>query len=1165
MTAAVPDLTTEQSLAISTRTVSVALSAGAGCGKTFVLTERYLSYFGPGNLQPAELGRLVAITFTDRAAREMRDRIRKKCFDRLLAASEAADADYWTALLRGLDGARVSTIHSFCGALLRTHAVEAGVDPRFAVLDQTQADALLGELLDDLLRALLADQDEDTLGLIVQFSLDRVRQMLRSLVRRGDAEEFARWLECQPAEQVEIWREYHRQVAVPAVLGRIGRSADARAILSVLADNIPSHPTMQQRRLALLAELTVLRDEPATIADPTAALETIRENAKVQGGGTKKNWDSEDAYDTFKCAAERLRKLIDTQAKVLTFDSAAALPAAVAGQKLLRLATRLATAYVERKQALGMLDYDDLLSRARRLLCDPDHGDLRQQLSAGMELLLVDEFQDTDPTQVELVSALCGEHLQAGKLFFVGDHKQSIYRFRGADPSVFHQLRARTPAAGQLPLTLNFRSQPAILNFVNMLFRHELGDNYEPLRAHRPQVSPLPAIELLWAPSPAGQKENKDAQREREADWIARRLKGMLDRRESIVWDAAAASAGEPATRPLELGDIAILFRALSDVQYYEAALRKYGLDYYLVGGHAFYAQQEIFDVTNLLKSLSSTADSVSLAGVLRSPMFALTDETLLWLAQHAGGLCAGVFASNLPEQLDEAQRQRVRAAAHTISELRERKDRLPIADLINLALARTGYDAVLLTEFMGERKLANLRKLIAQARSFDRAGVLSLADFINQLSDFVIEQPDEALAATHPEATNVVRLMSIHQSKGLEFPLVVVPDLNRAGNPPGSSVAYTSALGPLVKLPDDDSDDKTKKTIGGFELHATVAADEDAAERNRLLYVATTRAADYLILSSGIEDFRKLPGKWMQLLARHIDLQTGRISDCDRDMADACPIRVTMEEPQLDSAKTHAHARRDLGELVSKTQQLSATGHGQIAPLAERVAVDESARRQYSFSRLSGALHRESIVEAGGYADAEGSARPRIDPLGLGTLVHAVLEHVPLDELQQGGGAAVEAAVARHAREHAAWPLEAAAATEMLRRFQATDLARRIAKAKASYSELEFMLAWPPDAPTEGGIYLSGYIDRLWQDAGGWHVVDFKTNQVTAANLTETAAKYELQMLVYGLAVEKIFGVAPASLTLHFLRTGQEHVFVWDGTARRRVAELIGGGVASG
>ena len=277
-----------------------------------------------------------------------------------------------------------------------------------------------------------------------------------------------------------------------------------------------------------------------------------------------------------------------------------------------------------------------------------------------------------------------------------------------------------------------------------------------------------------------------------------------------------------------------MLFRALTHVEYYEEALQRYGIDYYLVGGHAFYAQQEVFDLLNLLRTLESPSDGVSLAGVLRSPMFSIHDETLLWLSLHRNGLAGGLLDGELPEELDGQQRRRAEFAARTLRELRAMKDRLPIAPLIQEALHRTGYDALLLTEFLGERKLANLHKLIEQARTFDLAGIFTLSDFITQLSEFVARQPDEPLAATHPESHDVVKLMTIHQAKGLEFPVTIVPNVAWSRRGPSPGVAFTPRLGPMVK---------ENGATSGYDLYLLAAEEEEAAELGRLLYVATTRA----------------------------------------------------------------------------------------------------------------------------------------------------------------------------------------------------------------------------------------------------------------------------------------------------------------------------------
>ena len=256
----------------------------------------------------------------------------------------------------------------------------------------------------------------------------------------------------------------------------------------------------------------------------------------------------------------------------------------------------------------------------------------------------------------------------------------------------------------------------------------------------------------------------------------------------------------------------------------------------------------------NLLRAVASTADEVSLAGVLRSPFFALADESLFWLADSAGSLNAGLLADPPPSQLAPEEAAKVTAAAATISHLRSIKDRVPIAALLNAALDRTGYDAILLAEFLGERKLANLNKLVERARVADQNGATDLDGFITQLSQFVAREPKESLAATLPEAANIIRLMTIHHAKGLEFPFVVVPDLDRQPLLRSPSAALHPELGPLVPQPPDDDNDKITT---GMTLYAALERREELEERKRMLYVACTRAADYLMLSTSLEASR--------------------------------------------------------------------------------------------------------------------------------------------------------------------------------------------------------------------------------------------------------------------------------------------------------------------
>ena len=334
-------------------------------------------------------------------------------------------------------------------------------------------------------------------------------------------------------------------------------------------------------------------------------------------------------------------------------------------------------------------------------------------------------------------------------------------------------------------------------------------------------------------------------------------------------------------------------------------------------------------------------------------------------------------------------------------------KDRVPIAQLLQEALARTGYDAVLLAEFLGQRKLANLRKLIDQARSFDESGIFTLDDFITQLSQFIARQPDEPLAATHPETVDVVRLMSIHQAKGLEFPVVVVADLDRPRRGPMERVAFTPQLGPMVK-------DPRGQAVGGYDLYRLSESDEEQAELVRLLYVATTRAADYLILSAGLAAPESAKGPWTELLYRHFDPLTGLARDERAQRVagegDHADCRRWPGSPWARGAARHRAADPSRRRSRWPPQEADA-----VPKYLAAVPPDAAGRREYSFSRLSGGLHAHAAATPDAAdEDDEPGGRATLDPLGLGTLVHAVLAEIDLARPDDAA-----ALVRRHALRH--------------------------------------------------------------------------------------------------------------------------------------------------
>jgi ATP-dependent helicase/nuclease subunit A len=1353
-----PRFTEQQAAAIETRGVSIALSAGAGCGKTFVLTQRFLKGLEPGD-DSAELHSLVAITFTDKAAREMRDRIRSACNQRLQQC-ESDEVEHWLTILRGLDSARVSTIHSFCTSLLRSQAVEAGLDPRFAVLEPALADTLLRNTAQETLHKLLEHDDADAAAFVLQFGLERSRELLRTLAKQRFQIDFAKFdsvfqdderrgdsspvpsppssgervrvrrpggddapqpqqsssLSLKKVEQVAgsddvrpphpnplplkaggegtgkgnspisaaealaaAWRSLWEREFVPKLIAEFRAGSHMLRTFELLRDNVTTAPQMKERRLVLLEWL-----EPNTPWKLTVpSLEVIVENARVQGS-TAKHWSGPEVYEAVKNGLTEVREGAKKLLDLLPINEDDLQLAAEFSCRALRLARQTSAAYEAAKQAQGLLDFDDLLLQARDLL--RDNLEVRQRVAAGIRLLMVDEFQDTDPVQAEVVRLLCGETLTRGRLFLVGDAKQSIYRFRRADPGVFSKLREEIPQPGRLPLTVNFRSQPAVLNFVNHLFAAAMGEAYEALSPFEPiQRSPTPTIEFLFATFDAdgadahsplsGGRESPDSSmvtvtdsadaknrgadaprsevddshtkvtaaelRSREADWIARRCAELLA--DPMPRIRKKVATGQITLRRVESGDIVILFRALSNVQEYEAALRHYGLDYYLVGGKAFFTQQEVFDLLNLCRYLDDPDDLIGLVGILRSPFFNLSDDAIqaisaslatLFLSggrEFPGSSHQSPQPSNSPKNrgtqvlrselksaeelvafLPEEQQRRIGFAREVLVELRSIKDRTPLSKLLTCAVERTGYDAALLTEHLGSRKVANLRKLIEMAREFDQGELFTLKDFVERLQTSVLEETDEEFATTLPETGNVIRLMSIHQAKGLEFPLVVVADIDRKGPPRGRSAVLHPDFGALVKLPDMFGESHENL---GLKIFGLLEKEADAEETIRLFYVACTRAADYLILSAGIEPDAKRNSPWLELVESRFDLRTG-LPKTDALLGSSTAATAGRETipdilahkrpPVAKPVARDAERQVPLSELTDlilfaePTEPPASARHwprdtSDLPPLSVTRLEEIDAQLVGQVSYLPDS--NRSMTQAGKKLASQDDEAVPVDPdqaTALGTLVHAVLEQINFG--QPANWPTLLEAIARTSKDQVSDDALSSARL-MLANLLASPLAKELASAKSLHREVEFVLRVPasssvlvPSPPSSGervrvrgpngdgtlplesssfsdsqpltiphqpppespphpnplppkagdeGTRIVGKIDLLYEDAhGGWHILDYKTNNIAAdASDEKIVAPYELQLGVYAHAVEQWFGEPPCEVSLVMLR----------------------------
>ena len=933
-----PDLHEQQRAAVTRRSGSVALSAGAGCGKTTVLIARFLEELDPARRSepgPRGLPSVVAITFTDKATREMTARVRQGVAGRLADAATPADRAHWRDVLRRLDTARVHTIHGFCTDLLRANAAEAGLDPGFRVVQGTEAIDLRHEAVDAALKAALAvdpgDEDEDPDAplppreLIARCGLDALRDVLRRLT----LDDLSEWEDRPVAALAEQRAAAWAAECFAPLRDELLAGTDLPLVAQLLAANVDRDAKWADNRHALL---DLCRSLPGLAAagpgELRGPLSDAAELCKLPQLGTgKKGWREGD-YDEFKPALVGFRDAVGAVVKAIGEEDLDFHAPARVALGVLPLARDAAERYARAKRDGARLDFPDLLRKAAALL---DRDAIRDRAAGSIRLLMVDEFQDTDPVQAAIVRRLAlldGPHPDPGRLFLVGDAKQSIYRFRGADPGVFAAVRRELPDEAHLPLTRNYRSRPEILRFVNALFGPAMGADYEPLEPPPLAATEggVPTVEFLLPtlPNPEGvPKPKAEKLRTAEAKWVAARVRALVDSGEPVVREK-----GE--VRPANPGDVCLLFRALTDVRLYEDALREVGLDCDLAGGRSFFAAQEVQDLVHLLLWLDDPDDTLSLAGVLRSPLCGLSDDTLFTLcdrdaqgadAPRSPGSHAPLTAAILGDAAVPAGRIAGRSArprpADVLRELAALRDRVGAGELVERAVERTGYDGAVLLEFLGERKLANLRKLLRMAADADAAGAGGLRGFAAQLLESVKRTEKEAEAVTLVRDPSVVTLMTVHAAKGLEFPVVVACDLDRGANGVRVEGVLDPELGPIVPMP----------APGGVRLPDPAAdlwkrreAAAEEAETVRVFYVAATRAADRLILSSARVEGAEPTGVPLKTLAAAFDLDTGEAVAPSDDPLFAPPaVFVHREKPSRDGQIEVPPPRRDAAGAVGR------------------------------------------------------------------------------------------------------------------------------------------------------------------------------------------------------------------------------------------------------
>jgi ATP-dependent exoDNAse (exonuclease V) beta subunit len=1143
---------------------TLVVEAAAGTGKTTMLVARIIACLRAGL---AELDHVVAVTFTEKAAGEMKLRLRagleKARNDPATTAAELAHLD---RALAHLEVARIGTIHSLCSDLLREFPVEARVDPLFEVAPEEEAERLFEGCFEAWFQETLRRPTEGVRRILRRRARGRDRLGPREALRE------AAWRLVGHRDFTRPWRRepFDRTAAIDALLVDLVALADLAAQTDELGDEYLGKVFDPVRRF--VAELTLrervrARDHDGLEADLLELSRARPWGWRLGGGGRGPRAELAARRDA---ARAHLGAVLDRAGADL---------AACLHEELRPLAEK----YAQRKARAGKLDFLDLLLRARDLV---RHGQaVRAELQGRFTRIFVDEFQDTDPLQAEILLLLaaddpaCGAYLDVrpapGKLFVVGDPKQSIYRFRRADVGLYEAIKERLVARGAslLYLTRSYRSAPAIQDTVNAAFSRVMNGSgqarYVALEHHREALPDQPAVVVLPVPRPYGDwgKVTDFAIRHSLPDAVGAFVDWLVN---ESGW--TVTERDDPEKRvPIGARHVCLLFKRFQgygdDVtRAYVRALEARRVPHVLVGGRSFHDREEVQAVQSALQAIEWPDDELCVYATLRGPFFALGDDALLAYRDATGdGAHLGPLhplhpmgaTAPLPAD-DDGSVASVAEALAILRRLHLGRNRRPIADTLARLLAATRAHAGIAIWPTGEQALANVLRVMDLARRFEAQGATSFRAFVDWL-DAGAEGGSANEAPVVEEGTEGVRIMTVHRAKGLEFPVVILAD-------PTAPVSYAQ---PTRHVEPDGG--LWAEALAGcvpveLEEHRDEVLARDREEGLRLAYVAATRARDLLVVPAvGDEPFegwlgvldpvvypeprqRRRPQRAPGCPPFGDDSVLERPPRVERDAQGSVapglhqppgggPAVVWWDPAALGLGKEPEGGLRQQRILAADTSNV-VTEEGVLAHRAwaeaRAAALERGAVRSQWVRTVTEIVEKVTEPAPAAWRTREadpGAAELAVElldtgvdragrPRGkrFGTLVHAVLAAIDLD----AGAAAIEAVARAEGRLAGAGADEVAAAAVAAQTALRHPLMRRAAEsARRGECRRETQVV----LPGSGGELIEGVVDLAFRESGpagaAWVVVDFKTD----AEIAGRKARYETQVLLYVEAIRAATG----------------------------------------
>ena len=1111
------EYTDEQKQAIMDLENDIILGAGAGSGKTRVLVSRFINLL---KQKKAQVDQIMALTFTKKAAAEMQERIRKEIIKEEEASKDFEQKNYWHEQKINLNKSMISTFHSFAANILRQYPVISNLDPEFQVLEENEASELLDESVNEVIENGLEEEKDNIMRLFETYNLYTLSDKLKSIFfeMRKDNLDVDSLVEktLQSLKNDRSNREDNKFKLIRLVenLITIFDNEGAGGKTKIKMENLKAKWPKLKEMIRTTTDV-----QESSFAEIISIKDIIKgrlaNNLNDQANEIKNLLNSDEFKSYF--IIERAEKIIKPLTEVIK---------------------EIEELYNLKKANASFLDFFDLQDRLIKVL--KSNPELIENINEQYKYIMVDEFQDNNPVQEEIIYLL-GQSSEIN-IFLVGDPKQSIYRFRGADVRVFNRQKDEIKKRnGKVyNLTKNFRSRPSILNFVNFLFEQILENdpeiNYQDLTSFRTENENDIELNII-SENDFEDNLNSDSLRELEAELLAQKAAHLINNDDILIEDGGNK-------RKIKPKDIAYLFQSLANVELYENALLNKNISVSVVNGRGFFNQQVVTELINLIKVIENTKRDFELTALLRSPLCGLNDNEIYLINKAKDNYLWNYILDSAELEINQEKINSLNRFVSSIKKAKRVKDIKNPYLLLKEVLETNNYLESLKGDPNYKQRWANLEKALLLIKEVYNKRNASLSEVLDYLEKNKENESREGQAELKSKKGSV-QLMSVHQSKGLEFPVVIIPDLQRKlihhNNISDLLIDNKEGLGIKVK---------TNQYSLGTPLYNNLKEQEkelELFEKIRLFYVAITRSKDKLILSGYSKSSRKSnfedSKSWLDWLACYLNRddfrneELIRLGDKDKEISLKVNVIKNMDfitnsniEIENDTKDFEINDWNNLKEwekINPKIKEIKVTNDKYKNELSVTGLLEYSRCPRLYYLRYIKNIPTIDILQNHSF-DNKKSTNSNLDPLTKGIFVHRLYElsglnDKPNDYFNQVKDELNVIEIDEKSKDEL---------INLVQSFQKRENKYLSDKAKLlkTFNEKQFTLNYE-------NFYLKGMIDNIYQyEDGDIEIIDFKTNNINKDEVNEVSKEYKLQLEAYVLAVYKLFDKTPIKYRIEYL-----------------------------